>query len=216
MTAAAVLEAFAAVGVQLREDAGQVVYRAPFGKVTPALRDALRDHEVEVLGLLHSTVQATVNTSGQNGQNAAPLAGSSQQPNAPPAVNLYAENGGELKLHGDPLTCTPKTQAADNSPTPTHAREAAAPKIAQTCGPAQTLEAAPPAIPRHKTGTCYCCGGTEFWASPYRERICCRCYPQLATLESREAYEERAGILEHDAKLPRPEAERLAKEMTHA
>ena len=36
----------------------------------------------------------------------------------------------------------------------------------------------------------------------------------LANQASREAYEERAAIIEYDAKLPRAEAERLALEMT--
>lgn len=54
MTPAAVLNAFAVVGVALREDAGQVTYRAPFGTVTPALRAALRDNENELIKLLRS------------------------------------------------------------------------------------------------------------------------------------------------------------------
>ena len=65
-----------------------------------------------------------------------------------------------------------------------------------------------PAIPQSLTSTCYTCGGSSFWASCWVERICCVCHPQLGTPERCEAFEERAAILEHDAKFPnqRPNA----------
>ena len=195
MTGSEVLEAFAAVGVSLREDAGQVVYRAPFGKVSPALRDALRDHEAEVLGLL-SGLERNGTTTPADVDSARLVVAHADAKTAHDGTNTAT---------GIPLAIP---QAAGIGDSPAESIPTAGVETGR-----KKSEADLPAIPRHLPGTCYTCGGAEFWRSRWVERICCKCHPQLGTPERREAYEERAAILEHDAKLTRPEAERLAKEM---
>jgi len=137
----------------------------------PALRDALRDHEAEVLGLLSGLSPA----SGQNGQAATPESA---------------------------RVCAPVRESKSRRPETDQAIQSNGAEFAQRCALCQ------------QPGTCYTCGGSEFWRSRWVERICCVCHPQLGTPERREAYEESAGILEYDAKMTRSEAERLAKEMT--
>lgn len=241
MTGAAILEAFAAVGVELLPSAGQVVYRAPFGKVSAALRAALRDNEVEVLGLLAGispvapagssgavqTAQScgTVPSPAAGAPGPAPFAaisGSSEPPaaacvqaeqtNGPDQAPPFAECSGRSKTPAAPRVATTRTREAEGRllPTACSLEQAATTREAEVvAGVSDAVKDSAARAP----GACHCCGGSEFWRSRWVERICCKCHPRLGTPERREAYEERAAILEHDAKLPRTEAERLAKEM---